>query len=137
MATLDEIATLRRACEDVYVDELLESWIVRLVRATRELDEVDVGASVRGSLALVRVARAWALLHDRAYVKPDDVELLFVPVLGHRLMLTPMYLAEARSLAPGELYRRVRERCFELVPPPRPDWGDAGNGDWAGRSPAS
>ena len=64
-------------------------WIVQLVRATRTLDEVEVGASVRGSLALVKVARAWALLHGRLFVKPDDVDALFVPVLGHRLMLSP------------------------------------------------
>ncbi len=62
VVSLDEIVALRQACEDIYVDELLDSWIVRLVRATRTLDEVEVGASVRGSLALVKVARAWALL---------------------------------------------------------------------------
>jgi len=136
VASLDEIASLRRACEDVYIDELLESWIVGLVRATRALAEVEVGASVRGSLALVRVARAWALLHGRDYVKPDDVELLFIPVLGHRLMPTPMYLAEARGVAPGELYRRILDHCLELVPPPRPDWTGSADGDWAARSPA-
>ncbi len=52
------------AAEDVYLDELLEEWIVGLVRKTRELDQVEVGASVRGSLALAKTARAWALLQD-------------------------------------------------------------------------
>jgi MoxR-like ATPase len=136
VASLDEIGALRRACEDVYVDELLDSWIVRLVRVTRQLDEVEVGASVRGTLALVKVSRAWALLHGRAHVRPEDVELLFVPVLGHRLMLTPMYLAEVRNMPVSEAYGLIQERCFELVPPPRPDWGQDGPGagrDWAAR----
>jgi MoxR-like ATPase len=136
VVSLDEIATLRRACEDVYVDELLDTWIVRLVRETRTLAEVDVGASVRGSLALVKVARAWALLHGRGYVTPADVEQLFVPVLGHRLMLTPTYVAETRTMTRDEMFRRIQERCFELAPPPRPDWvddGDSAERAWAGR----
>ena len=64
----------RTPSRDVYVDELLQRWIVDLVRATRELDAVAIGASVRGSLALERAVRAWALLHGRDYVVPDDVE---------------------------------------------------------------
>src|SRR5581483_1576934 len=113
---------LRAACEDVYVDELLDEWIVRLVRETRNLREVEVGASVRGSLALVKTARAWALLHDRSYVMPEDVEQLFVPVLGHRLMLAPSYLAETRNLTRDEVLQRIRQQCLDRVPAPRPDW---------------
>ena len=58
------------AVEEVYVDTLLKRWIVDLVRATRSLDLVEVGASVRGSLALERAARAWALVHGRSFVAP-------------------------------------------------------------------
>jgi MoxR-like ATPase len=119
---LDELEGLRRAAEDVYLDELLEEWIVDLVRSTRELEQVEVGASVRGSLALVRTARSWALLHARDHVLPADVVELFVPVLGHRLVLRTSFLAETRELSYAEALRRVRELCFELVPPPRPDW---------------
>jgi MoxR-like ATPase len=120
--TSAEIAELRLACEDVYVDELLDAWIVKLVRATRTLREVEVGASVRGSLALVKTARAWALLHDRTFVLPEDVEQLFIPVLGHRLMLAASYLAETRNLTRAETLRRIQEQCLELVPAPQPDW---------------
>ena len=60
--TADELATLQRAVEDVYVDELLLRWTVDLVRATRAVEGVAIGASVRGSLTLERTARAWALL---------------------------------------------------------------------------
>ena len=120
--TKDEIRELRLACEEVYVDELLDEWIVRLVRETRALREVEVGASVRGSLALVKTARAWALLHGRTYVLPEDVEELFIPVLGHRLMLAPSYLAETRNLTREETLRQIQAQCLGRVPAPRPDW---------------
>ena len=138
--SLEELNGLRRASEEVYVDELLETWIVRLVRATRSLAEVEVGASVRGSLALVKVARAWALLHGRPFVKPADVEELFIPVLGHRLMLSPVYLAETRSLSRDELLRGIRARCLEAAPAPRPDWEVEAPGEsaeWAARGEAA
>ena len=97
---------LQRAVEDVYVDELLLRWIVELVRATRDVEGVALGASVRGSLALERTARAWALLHGRDHVVPEDVERLFLPVLGHRLLLTPSFLAETRALGRDEALER-------------------------------
>jgi len=120
--TLAQFVELRGACEDVYLDDMLEEWIVSLVRETRELDEVEVGASVRGSLALARTARAWALLQGRDHVLPDDIERLFVPVLGHRLVLRPSFLAEVSDLSYGDALLRIRDRCLELVPPPRPNW---------------
>jgi MoxR-like ATPase len=120
--TGDELEALRAAVEDVYVDELLERWIVALVRATRQVEGVEIGASVRGSLALDQTARAWALLHGRDYVTSDDVERLFLPVLGHRLVLTPTFLAETRMLSRDEALARVRDACFELAPRPEPDW---------------
>ena len=134
IVSVEEILGLRRRCEDVYVDGLLERWIVGLTRATRELAEVDVGASVRGSLALIKTARAWALLHGRMYVTPEDIELLFVPVLGHRLLLAPTFLAETRSLTRNQALETIKERCLERVPAPRPDWAsEDGEGNWAVR----
>jgi MoxR-like ATPase len=118
----EELRALQHAVEDVYVDELLLEWIVRLVRATRDLDGVAIGASVRGSLMLERTARAWALLHGRDHVVPDDVEWLFLPVLGHRLVPTATYVAETRAVGRDELLEGIRARAFELAPPPAPDW---------------
>jgi MoxR-like ATPase len=117
-----DIATLYAAVEEVYVDELLLRWIVDLVRATRDAEGVAVGASVRGSLTLERTARAWALLHGRDHVVPDDVDTLFLPVLGHRLLLTPSFLAETRTLGRTAALELVKERCLALAPPPAPDW---------------
>jgi MoxR-like ATPase len=120
--TADELLDLQTRVESVYVDELMLQWIVQLVRATREVEGVAIGASVRGSLMLERTARAWALLHGRDHVVPEDVEWLFLPVLGHRLLLTSAALAETRALGRDELLERVRRRTFELAPPPTPDW---------------
>jgi len=113
-----ELQMLLRAGEDVYVDDLILRWIVDLVRATREVDGVDVGASVRGSLTLERTARAWALLHERDYVVPADVERLFLPVLGHRLLLSFSYLAETRGRSRDDVLETIRDRTLELAPAP-------------------
>jgi MoxR-like ATPase len=115
VVALGEVAELGRAVEAVYLDDLIQNWLVRLVRATRSIDEVEVGASVRGSLALDRLARAWALLDGRDYVVPADVERLFLPVLGHRLLLAPEVAAEENA---SETLERIRRRCLELEPPP-------------------
>jgi MoxR-like ATPase len=119
---LEELDVLFGAVEDVYVDPLLKRWIVDLVRATRDLDLVQVGASVRGSLALERAVRAWALLHDRHFAVPEDVEALFVPVIGHRLMLAPELVVET-DLSRDEAVQRVFEACKERAHRPEPAWG--------------
>jgi MoxR-like ATPase len=119
---LEELDLLFTAVEDVYVDPLLKRWIVDLVRATRDLDLVQVGASVRGSLALERAVRAWSLLHGRHYAVPEDVEALFVPVIGHRLMLAPELIVE-NDLSRDEAVQRVFEACKERAHRPEPAWG--------------
>jgi MoxR-like ATPase len=116
-----ELLELRVAVEDVYVDPLVVRWLVQLVRATRQLEEVQVGASVRASLALEKVARAWALLHGRDYVEPADVESLFIPVVGHRIVFDAFSVAAADA----PLLERVREEALRIAPPPSPDWVDA------------
>jgi MoxR-like ATPase len=115
---LDDIAVLRASVAEVFVHEAVASWIVDLVRATRELDLVAIGSSVRGTLALNRAARAWAVLHSRRYVTPEDVEQLFVPVLLHRILFRPSFLAEIRDRGWAAAAEDVRERCFEVAPKP-------------------
>ena len=119
-----DVDALQAAVEDVYVDDLVLAWIVDLVRATREVEGVSTGASVRGSLTLERTARAWALLQGRDHVAPADVERLFLPVLGHRLLLTASFVAETRALGRARALQTIMERCLELAPPPAPDWDD-------------
>jgi MoxR-like ATPase len=119
--SLAELDQLRTATTRVYVDAVLRQWLVRLVRATRELDGVDVGASVRGSLALERVARAWALLDGRDYATPADVEHLFLPVVVHRIGFTPGFLAETREHRWAHAMEALRDRCLEQAPRPGDD----------------
>ena len=120
--TADDLAELSAAVEDVYLAEILEHWIVKLVRATRQVEGVEIGASLRGTLALDKTARAWALLHGRDYVTSEDLEQLFLPVLGHRLILTPSFLAETRMQSRDEALGQIRDRSLELAPRPEPDW---------------
>ncbi len=120
VVTAAELEELHEAIEHVYVDRLLVDWVLRLVRATRELDGVALGASVRASLALERAVRAWALLERRSYVVPEDVEALFLPVVGHRVMFTPAYLVELRKESPAAALERFRERCLQAAPRPEP-----------------
>ncbi|HVS85412.1 MAG TPA: MoxR family ATPase [Gaiellaceae bacterium] len=116
--SVDDVAVLRAAVPAVFVHEAVARWVVDLVRATRELEIVAIGSSVRGTLALNRAARAWAVLHGRRYVTPDDVERLFAPVLLHRLLFRPSFLAEIRDRGWESAAAEVRERCFELAPKP-------------------
>jgi MoxR-like ATPase len=115
-----EIRELQHAIEDVYTDQLILRWIVELVHTSRELEGVALGASVRASIALERTARAWALLHHRDYVLPEDVETLFLPILGHRIMFTPTFLAEARRLGRESALATFRDQCLAKVPRPEP-----------------
>jgi len=84
-----EILALRRALEDVLVDPDLIAYMVALVAATRRHASLAVGASPRGSLALLKLARARAALSGRDYVLPDDVKAVAIPALAHRLILSP------------------------------------------------
>jgi MoxR-like ATPase len=115
---LDDIHALRRSIADVFVHEAVARWIVELVRATRELDLVAIGSSVRGTLALNRASRAWAILHSRRYVTPEDVEQLFISVLLHRILFRPSFLAEIRDRGWAAASEEVRARCLELAPKP-------------------
>ena len=115
--TLSDLRELQRAVEDVYIDPILQRWVIDLVRATRELPDVQIGASVRGSLALERGARAMALLRGRDHVQPGDIEALAEPVLSHRLLLAAAYtLGEDPGVKPPSLL----ERCLEIAPRPAP-----------------
>jgi MoxR-like ATPase len=115
---LADISTLRSAVEEVFVHDVLGAWIVGLVRATRTLDDVAIGGSVRGTLALNRAARAWAVLAGRRYVTPDDIERLFVPVLMHRVLFRPSFLTVIRGQGWASAMEDVRRRCIDLAPKP-------------------
>jgi MoxR-like ATPase len=84
---LDELRQMQVGVKEIYVDQGVADYIVRLVGATREHPDVYLGASPRGSLHLYKAAQAMAAINGRDYVIPDDVKQLAVPVLGHRLIV--------------------------------------------------
>jgi MoxR-like ATPase len=84
-----ELLALRQAVEEVFVEPDIERYIVALTAETRTFRQVAVGASPRGSLALLKLSRAWAAMHGRDYVIPDDVKVFVTPALVHRLILEP------------------------------------------------
>lgn len=84
--SLEEVQELRKLCTQVKVEDSLQRYILKLVRATREDDEVLLGASPRGTVALHRAAQALAFLDNRDYTIPDDVKFLAPHVLAHRLI---------------------------------------------------
>ncbi len=116
---VEDVRRLQRAVKDVYCDALIQRWIVDLVDATRVAPGVLVGASVRGTLALERGVRGRALLGGRSFVVPTDVEALLLPVLGHRIVFAPSFLAGARRLGPKVALAGFFAELLERVPPPR------------------
>jgi MoxR-like ATPase len=84
-----ELLSAQEALKDVYIDTLVKEYIVDMVEQTRHHPDVYLGASPRGSLALYRTGQAWAAMHGRDYVLPDDVKQLAVPTLAHRLIVSP------------------------------------------------
>jgi MoxR-like ATPase len=89
ISTAEEVVSLQRCLEAVHVADELLDYIARLVGATRNHPALDTGASPRGSLALMKVGRAWAAMGGRDFVTPDDVKALAVPVLAHRVIVKP------------------------------------------------
>jgi MoxR-like ATPase len=86
-----ELMNMRAAVETVHVDPDLEEYIARIVHATRKDRRVAVGASPRGSLAFLKMARAHAALEGRDYILPDDIKRFAQPILAHRIILIPEY----------------------------------------------
>ena len=93
-----ELRAMQAALEDVHLSESIGWYIVDIVRATREGGSIQVGASPRGTLAILKLARAQAALEGRDFVVPDDVKLVAGPALAHRLTLRPeLWVQQVRA----------------------------------------
>jgi MoxR-like ATPase len=110
---------MQRAIEDVHVAPAVGRYAVALVGATRESPSTSVGASPRGSLALLKLSRCHAALQGRDYVTPDDVKAIAVPALAHRLVLRPELWVQRRSGVD------VVAEVLESVPTPPADSSEA------------
>lgn len=82
-----ELEALCGIVEDVYMSESIYTYIVALVGKTRENSYIELGVSPRGTIACVRMAKAWAFLQGRNYVMPEDVEDIFIDIVKHRIVL--------------------------------------------------
>lgn len=110
-----EILELQEARKDVRVEDSIRGYIVGITRATRRHPEIDLGASPRATLALYQISQAWAAIHGRSYVLPDDVKAMAPHVLIHRLMISPQAQLRGRNI--GDLIRDL----IDTIPVPVED----------------
>ena len=112
MTTASEIQALQQVVTQIYVDPVIDEYVLTIGRNTRRHDDIALGASTRALLTLVRVAQAYALLAGRDHVAPDDVRQCAVAVLAHRIMLGGG--ARLRGASPEHIIRDL----VEAVPLP-------------------
>jgi MoxR-like ATPase len=106
------LSAMQAGVELVYVADSVTRYVVAIVEATRASGRLQVGASPRGTLALMKLSRARAVMDGRDYVVPDDVKAVAVPALAHRLILRPeLWVQRVRA-------EQVVEECLDAVPAP-------------------
>jgi MoxR-like ATPase len=97
IASPEKLIEIQTEIEEIHIDDAVLQYIAEIVRRTRVHKDIEVGSSPRGSLALVKLSRARAWLHQRKYVLPDDVKALAIPALSHRLILKPEQWLKGRK----------------------------------------
>ena len=103
---------MKLACGPISVDDTLREYLLRIVEATRNADDLMLGASPRAALALYKSAQAWAAIHGRGYVVPDDIKYLVGPVLAHRL------IPSSQSRLQGRRAEVILDDILRSVPVP-------------------
>jgi MoxR-like ATPase len=112
VVTADEVINAQEGIQSVYMAEDVYSYLVEIVQKTRDHQDVYLGASPRGSLALYRASQARAAMQGRDYVLPDDVKAMVVPTLSHRIILGPG--ARLRNLTTDSV---IQEAVSEILVP--------------------
>jgi MoxR-like ATPase len=107
-----ELLAMQKLVRDVRVEASVRAYVVSIARATREHREVALGASPRGTMALYHCAQAWAAIHGRAFVVPDDIKKLAPYVLTHRILIQPQVRLRGRK--PEDVVAEI----VETVPVP-------------------
>jgi MoxR-like ATPase len=102
-----EIIQMQNERSEVRIEDSVRDYIVRIARSTRDNPEIQLGASPRAAIALYHSAQAWAAIHGRDFVLPDDVKFMAPHVLTHRLMVSPQ--AELRGRQPDQLVKDIVE----------------------------
>jgi MoxR-like ATPase len=97
VVTTDELLVMQRQVREIRVEASVRNYAVAIARATRGHSEVSLGASPRGTMALYHSAQAWAAIHGRAFVVPDDIKILAPYVLTHRILIQPQVRLRGRK----------------------------------------
>jgi MoxR-like ATPase len=105
--TASDIVTMRNALQSITIKEELVSYVVDLIRTSRETDSIQVGAGPRATQALLLSSRAYAAIQGRDFVTPDDIHEMTRPVLSHRIVLRPEY--EIEGVTTDEAIRKLLE----------------------------
>jgi MoxR-like ATPase len=124
-ARIEDLLRAQAAVREVHVAPPIVEYIVSLVEMTRKHDDVYLGASPRGSLALYNASRAWAALHGRDFVTPDEVKFMAEPTLAHRLIVNPaarIKNVDSRVVI-GEILATVPVPGAQPVSPAARGWG--------------
>jgi len=119
--TADELVLIQQQVRSIHVDPSIREYIVALANATRNHQNIYLGVSPRGSLALFRASQALAAIRGRGYVIPDDIKLLVKPALAHRIIVTPA--ARVRSVTSAH----ILDEILQSVPVPNA-WVGGGRG---------
>ncbi len=109
----DSLIMLQQKAEQVFVHDELFGYIVHLTEATRKSDSLSLGISPRGSIAVLKMAKAHALYQNRDYVVPEDIHKIFFSVCNHRLLLS------TKAKASGLTVEDVLDKILQIVPIPR------------------
>ena len=115
VCTREDILALQKQAKEIYIHPVLLDYMIDLVQATRSWPNIDMGVSPRGSLALVRAVRAYALVRGGAYVVPEDIKTVAVPVLAHRLQLSG-------SVGSTDAQKKAMTDVLSSVALPTEDW---------------
>lgn len=115
VCTRVDILALQKQAKEIYIHPVLLDYMIDLVQATRSWPNIDMGVSPRGSLALVRAVRAYALVRGGAYVVPEDIKTVAVPVLAHRLQLSS-------SVGSTDAQKKAMTDVLSSVALPTEDW---------------
>ncbi|NIP87237.1 MAG: ATPase, partial [Planctomycetales bacterium] len=113
IVSCQQIVAMQEQVREVNVDEAMRHYLLDLVEATRNCDQLHVGASTRGALCLYRAAQALAFVEGREFVVPDDIKRLAVPVLSHRVITRGFVHSGNRAVT-----EQIIDRLAETVPVP-------------------
>jgi len=99
------IIAIQHIVQQIYVDPAIDEYVVALGARTRQHADIVLGASTRALLTLIRIAQARALLGGREYILPDDIQAVAIPVIAHRIILSPA--ARMRNETPEQVIRDI------------------------------